>query len=203
MRKQRQLIDHARRMPKQSRALDTVETIFEATARILQRGDRRALNTNAIAERAGISVGTLYQYFPNKETILVAMARRRLQADQAAVIDAISAARHEPDATLARRVIRALIDVHRERPTVRRAIMAAHVAQGLWREHVQPLQDVADLLAARDGGLSPARLFVITRAVAAVIRAALQEKSPLLSAEEFEDELVRLVEEYLSPSRER
>src|SRR5215469_4047449 len=85
-----QAVDLLRRKPKQARAQDTVEVIFEATARILRKEGREALNTNYIAECAGISVGTLYQYFPDKESILVAIARRELDADCAAVVKAIS-----------------------------------------------------------------------------------------------------------------
>src|SRR5262252_324213 len=85
-----QAIDFVRRTPKQARAQDTVEVIVEATARILQREGRAALNTNYIAECAGISVGTLYQYFPNKAAILVELARRELARDEASVIQAIT-----------------------------------------------------------------------------------------------------------------
>jgi hypothetical protein len=73
MRLRPQALDLKRRAPRQDRALDTVDTIFEAAARILQSEGKDAFNTNHIAERAGISIGTLYQYFPNKNAILVAL----------------------------------------------------------------------------------------------------------------------------------
>src|SRR5216683_2695549 len=76
MRSKPQTVDSQRRTPRQSRALDTVEVIFEATARILQAEGRRGFTTNRIAERAGISIGTLYQYFGNKQAILLAMEER-------------------------------------------------------------------------------------------------------------------------------
>ena len=87
-----QTLDLTRRKPRQERAIDTVEVIIEATARILQKEGPAALNTNAIAEKAGISIGTLYQYFANKDAILVAMARREVANDEVAVIKAISEA---------------------------------------------------------------------------------------------------------------
>jgi len=74
----RQAIHRMRKNPSQARARDTIEVIFEATARILERAGRRGLSTNAIAELAGISIGSLYHYFPSKEAVLVAMARREL-----------------------------------------------------------------------------------------------------------------------------
>jgi AcrR family transcriptional regulator len=200
----RQALDRKRRNPQQARARDTVETIFEATARIIEREGRDALNTNHIAERAGISVGTLYQYFPNKDAILVAMARRELANDRAAVLGAISEALEAPNPSIARQAIRTLIGLHRRGQKVRGVVMHAHAAHGFGDEHVQPLQEVTELLRARSdrvapgrrGPLSTASLFVLTRAVIGVIRAAAQERSPLLGAPAFEDELVRMIEGY-------
>src|ERR1700742_3061037 len=62
------------RMPVQERSRHKVKLIFEATIRLLEKGGLDALNTNAIAASAGVSIGTLYQFFPNKEAILDALA---------------------------------------------------------------------------------------------------------------------------------
>jgi AcrR family transcriptional regulator len=204
MPKRSQTVDLVRRTPKQARAQDTLEIIFEATAQILRRKGRAALNTNHIAECAGISVGTLYQYFPDKESILVAMARRELEADHVAVMKAIS----EPDAEadLVRRAIRALIARFRRSREVRRAAMDALFTQGLGNELATSVQKVAQMVGARSDSFLPGRaepvsetsLFVITRAISGVMRAASQEQSPLLDSQEFEDELVRLVRSYFS-----
>jgi AcrR family transcriptional regulator len=206
MRRSRQAVDLKRRTPQQARACDTVETIFEATARIIEREEQAALNTNHIAERAGISVGTLYQYFPNKDAILVAMARRELANDRAVVIRSISDALAVPDQPIARVAVRTLINLHRQRQKVRGAIMQAHAAHGFGDEHVQPLREVTDLLGARSDRVAPGRsapisaasLFVLTRAVIGVIRAAAHERSPLLGTLEFEDELVRMIDAYVA-----
>ena len=96
----------SRRNPTQARARHTIETIFEATARIIEREGAAALNTNRIAERAGISIGTLYEYFPNREAILIAMARRQLAADEEAVRAALSEALQGKSASVSRTVIR-------------------------------------------------------------------------------------------------
>ena len=63
MAKDRQDIVLQRRKPTQARARATMDMIFEATARIIERDGIAALNTNRIAERAGVSIGTLYEYF--------------------------------------------------------------------------------------------------------------------------------------------
>jgi AcrR family transcriptional regulator len=65
-----------RKKAHQARAQLTQAAIVEASARILENGGRAGLTTNHIAERAGVSIGTLYQYFPNKEAIVAALLRR-------------------------------------------------------------------------------------------------------------------------------
>jgi AcrR family transcriptional regulator len=67
-----------RRKPKQARSQATYDSILEAAEQMLQREGPDGLNTNRIAERAGVSIGTLYQYFPDKAAILLAMAQRSL-----------------------------------------------------------------------------------------------------------------------------
>ena len=67
-----------RRKPRQARSRATWEAIVEAAAQILERRGPTAFNTNEVAERAGVSIGTLYQYFEDKHAILAAAARREL-----------------------------------------------------------------------------------------------------------------------------
>lgn len=182
-----------------------METIFEATARIIERDGIAALNTNRIAERAGVSIGTLYEYFPNKDAILIAMARQRLAKDERLVRQALATAETEQDVSLARRAIHAMVGL-RDRPKVRRAVIAVHLASGFGSEHARPVQEIAELIVERNtrllGDKAPqldgASLFVLTRAVIGVIRAAFEERSLLPGTTSLEDELVRLVEAYLS-----
>ena len=67
-----------RKLPKQARSQTTVEAILEAAAQIFERHGYAAGTTNRIAARAGVSIGSLYQYFPNKDAILVALVHRHL-----------------------------------------------------------------------------------------------------------------------------
>jgi AcrR family transcriptional regulator len=67
----------ARKRPQQERSARLVDDILEAAARVLVREGARRFTTARVAEEAGVSVGSLYQYFPNKEAILF-----RLQADE-------------------------------------------------------------------------------------------------------------------------
>jgi AcrR family transcriptional regulator len=65
-----------RKHPRQKRARATVEAILDACAQILSNGAYEALTTNHVSERAGVSIGTLYEYFPNRESIVAALAIR-------------------------------------------------------------------------------------------------------------------------------
>jgi AcrR family transcriptional regulator len=67
-----------RKRPKQERSEATVEAILQAAAQIFERHGYAAGTTNRIADRAGVSIGSLYQYFPNKDAILVALVHRHL-----------------------------------------------------------------------------------------------------------------------------
>lgn len=80
-----------RKNPTQSRSRATVEAVLSATAHILESRGVGALNTNAVAERAGVSIGSLYQYFPSKDAILVALIQRERElffGEMAQVADA-------------------------------------------------------------------------------------------------------------------
>jgi AcrR family transcriptional regulator len=62
-----------RKLPGQERSKDTVEAILQATARILARDGYDRTSTNRIAQAAGVSIGSLYQYFPNKDALVGAL----------------------------------------------------------------------------------------------------------------------------------
>jgi AcrR family transcriptional regulator len=80
-----------RKRPRQQRSEATVAVILEAAARILETADLDAINTNLIARRAGISVGSVYQYFPGKEAIYAALIERA-QGSLADGVEAVIAA---------------------------------------------------------------------------------------------------------------
>lgn len=67
---------HARKLPSQARSQATVEAILGAAARVLAEQSLAGFNTNRVAEVAGVSVGSLYQYFPNKDALVVALITR-------------------------------------------------------------------------------------------------------------------------------
>src|SRR5258708_9263850 len=90
--KVKQAFEIKRRIPRQARAGETVSLILEATAQILEAGGLTAFTTNAVAERAGVSIGTLYQYFADKNAILLALARQQLTIGPASICRALQGA---------------------------------------------------------------------------------------------------------------
>ena len=104
-----------RKTPAQSRAVETVAAVLEAAARILEERGFAGYTTNAVAERAGVSVGSLYQYFPGKDALTVALIEREtatLLADMADVPN-------EPDfAARLGRMIRAAVTHQMRRPAL-------------------------------------------------------------------------------------
>ena len=80
----RPLVDPRRRTPAQQRSRDTVDVLLEAAAQVFRR-EGVAATTNRIAERAGVSIGTLYQYFADKYALLYALAERHVRAAAAAL----------------------------------------------------------------------------------------------------------------------
>jgi AcrR family transcriptional regulator len=67
-----------RKQPRQARSLATVSAIFEATIQVLVSDGPRRLTTTRVAERAGVSVGSMYQYFPHKQALFYALNERYL-----------------------------------------------------------------------------------------------------------------------------
>ena len=176
-----------RRQPRQARAVATQAVIFEATAQILEGQGEAALTTNAIAERAGISIGTLYQYHADKASILVAIAL----AENARVREQLIAAAGPEGVSSARLAIRTQIAIMADRPATRRACLKAI----LETEIIPAEEKTTNRLIERHPGDRLDR-FVISRAVIGVIRAAVLEASPILTDPGLEDALVKLVECY-------
>ncbi|PTV45451.1 TetR/AcrR family transcriptional regulator [Acinetobacter pittii] len=78
-----------RKRPRQARSVATFEAILEAAARILESLDFAGFNTNAVAELAGVSIGSLYQYFPSKEALIVELIRRERAKLSTHIVEAI------------------------------------------------------------------------------------------------------------------
>jgi len=99
-----------RKLPRQARSRVTFDAIVEACARILDESGLDGVTTTAVAERAGVSVGSLYEFFPGRDAILATLAERRLRALAPEVEAAVETASGLPPATAVRFLIGRLAD---------------------------------------------------------------------------------------------
>ena len=197
MAKRSQAVGIKRRTPRQARAGETVSTILEAAAQVLEAGGLAGFTTNAVAERAGVSIGTLYQYFADKQALLRALAEREIRRALVAIATALRGDPLAPGEQRVRAMVRAMVNAFGGRQRARRAVIEALLAQpGASSEMMQP---ISAFLAQSEGVLTPLnreQVFVLSRAVIGVIRAAVVEEQPFFKSRSFEDEVVRLVVAY-------
>jgi AcrR family transcriptional regulator len=188
-----------RKSPTQARAAQTVDAIIEAAIQILQSDGEERLTTNRIAERAGVSIGSLYQYFADKEAIVEAVADR----ERDKVVDTILKSLSDVDAAdfegVTREVVRTMVNAFARRRRARRIVLLTMLRR--WQNApdkaadkvAQFLVDAAVRTKAKDGRpVTPVSAYVLTRALTGVIRTAVIENSPYLETQEFEDEVVHL-----------
>jgi AcrR family transcriptional regulator len=113
----------ARKRPRQERSAQLVADVLEAAVRVLAREGAARFTTARVAEEAGVSVGSLYQYFPNKEAILF-----RLQSDEwdqtGALLESILAG-PQPASDRLRSMVRAFFQSEREEASLRTALKDA------------------------------------------------------------------------------
>lgn len=193
-----------RKNAKQARAKQTVEAILEATTQLLETADLDQVSTNHVAERAGVSIGTLYQYFPNKTAIFLAIAERDIEHRFQLVAAAITEAQDEFGGATIRTMISALIASFAESGRNEALVRVLITTRGSAKGRTLPVDIIAQLLAEAAQGqdqirpLTETSAFVLTRAVLWTILTATLDAPHLLKQQAFEDELVLLVSSFLS-----
>lgn len=131
-----------RKAPRQARSQAMVEAILEATARVLAERGYAGTNTNVVAERAGVSVGSVYQYFPNKDALVTALHERHGAQMYAAIAAVLAAERPEGLHGHVQAMVRALLAAHRVAPELHRVL-----------EREFPFFDAPREQSAADGGI--------------------------------------------------
>src|ERR1700761_7992584 len=163
----------ARRKPQQDRAREKVGLMLEAATRILDKQGLAGLTTNRVAEVAGVSIGTVYQYFNDKSELLDALAEREVQALSDGVLAALTGPAPTEAGGRVRTLIRAVLAAYGGRTGVHGLLvdhlLATRGATPLpgMREAVVRLMSEGGIVAfdQRLHALSPADAFVLTHSV--------------------------------------
>ena len=108
----------ARKKPAQKRSLETVNAILEATARVLKRDGYDRMSTNKVALAAGVSIGSLYQYFPSKEALAAALMERHVDAMRSLFEEEAQRLATAPLEVAVRAVILRMIEAHEIDPVL-------------------------------------------------------------------------------------
>jgi AcrR family transcriptional regulator len=189
-------VESVRKTPRQPRARASVDFVLEAAAHVLEAAGEEGFNTNAVAARAGVSIGTLYRYFPDKSAILQELAMRETEAHRRAVVKILTEG--SPGIAPDRAMIRAFLRAFAGRTQARRIAISALLARADHRELAAKFHAAeSDVRDAQGRTLSRVQAFVLGRAIHGAMRAAVLEGSDFLLSQEFEDELVRLGRAYL------
>ena len=207
----RKLQTNPRKLASQERSRSTVDALLEATARVLTKEGYDGASTNRIAEVAGVSIGSLYQYFPSKEALVAAVIDRHTKEVSEVTRNALVKVAARPIEVAAREFVSVAIDAHRVNPKLHGVLaeqiprvgrlenIEANVRDGyaLVRGYLEAHRDeidVADLdLAA----------FVLVTVVEALTHAAVLRRPDILAdgkARHFVDDVTRLVVRYLRTS---
>jgi AcrR family transcriptional regulator len=194
-----------RKTPVQARSAVTVQAISEATIQVLLSHGLERLTTTRVAERAGVSVGTLYQYYPNKRSLLFAVLENHLNTVAAKVEVACESAHHKPLAEMLQEVVEAFVDAKMERADISVALyristdvdgpkLARRVGQRL-RKAVEAMLDTAS-----DTKRPPDKFTVeiMLSAMAGVMRSLLEAGPSPAVIRDAREQLVLLCQSYMT-----
>ncbi len=112
-----------RKRPRQDRSRATVEVILDATAQVLIRAGFDGLTTNTVADVAGVSIGSVYQYFPNKMALVSALIERHLDSVHASVFSELARVRDLPLAAAVRAMIELMLRARAVNPEIHRVLI--------------------------------------------------------------------------------
>src|SRR5512134_3178395 len=112
-----------RKTPTQARSRATVDAILAATARVMVKHGFDRTTTNQIAEAAGVSIGSLYQYFPSKEALVAALMDRHHAEMRAVLVSQLEKTRSLPLAEAVRAMIELMLRAHAVDPALHRVLM--------------------------------------------------------------------------------
>lgn len=198
----------ARKLPRQLRSRATVEAIFQGAMQVLEKAESSDASVQDIADRAGVSVGSVYQYFPSKEALVNGMISFHLR-DRMAEFEKQVAAVHglEPELA-AKQLVEGWVAAMTPRLKIERTIARAFVRVGSLSSLTEydgvMLAAMERYLRTLEGKIRPVdpalAAFVVCNALRSAVLLAMVQKPELLQSPSYADELVLLVTRYLRVS---
>jgi AcrR family transcriptional regulator len=197
-----------RKSPVQARSTASVDALLEATIQVLRNAGKEGLTTTKVAMRAGVSVGTLYQYFPNKRALLQAALRRHLSE----IAEAVELACKQQKGATHRQMLDALFTtfLHAKMKDTRTSVALYSVSSDvdgvkIAREMgVRFHRAITQMLASSsEAPTSDPQIaaFVLQAAMVGVSRSLLESGDPRERFEAVRRELIKLGSAYLSASQ--
>jgi AcrR family transcriptional regulator len=199
--RQRQRPLRPRKSPSQARSHTTVDALLEATAQLLEEQGYARLSTNHVARRAGVSIGSLYQYFPNKEALCHALAERHFQRYAARYREQLDRSAQLPVEVQVRHLVRLNFEMARTDPSLAKSLYVELARIGGFdpvqrmREEIE--QALAERIRALPGTLRPKQpgmtAFIVTVACSQIIGDTVLRKPEWLQNEAFVEQVCELV----------
>lgn len=198
----------ARKKPSQDRSQKTVDALLAATTRILVKEGYDRASTNRIAEVAGVSVGSLYQYFPNKESLVTALMQRHYDEMEKLLVGRLASVADRPVPEIARALVHAMVEAHAGESDLHR-VLSEEVSRRARDARLAPLVErmrdaLVRLLSSRRDELRcenlPLAMHLVSVAVEALTHDALPSLPNGTGAATWADEVSDLVVRYLTPS---
>jgi AcrR family transcriptional regulator len=199
-------MENLRRTPTQDRAHQTIEVLLEATAQVLVEVGYARLSTNRVAKRAGVSVGTLYQYFADKESLIEALGQRVAERQLAVIAEQLAQSAGASLEDAVRGLIQGVVEAKRVEPELSQALAREVPRRGQLDHERRTLQRLTEVVSAamrRRSDIRPLNAevaaFTLVHSTFAVIQGALGGRPELLADDELTDSLVELCLRYLRP----
>ena len=197
-----------RREPRQERSRATVETILEATVRVLVREGYEGATTSRIAEVSGYGVGSLYDYFPNKEALVAALIERHAEGMVSVVESTFRIHAGSPLPVAVRAWVEAGVEAHLASPELHKVLVEQVPRVGDMERIGTFEQRIAGLVRSYLGRHAeeirprdlPLAAFVVAQAVVSLTHKAVAERPETLKDGRLVDEVGYLVLGYLAPS---
>lgn len=191
------------RKAKQARARATVDAILEASARILIDAGWDGLSTNRVAELAGVSIGSLYEYFRDRHALIEALHERHLARGEALLAEASARAAPRDAVALVAMIVDGFVAIHQDNPRLHRVLSSGVAVSPAVRARIAALSEaVVDLVAsALDGRAQEPRLaarLIVDTADALTHRWIVEPDGAPLSPERMATELTLMLKSYIT-----